>query len=146
VTRNEGMCAPIAANPECALESEVCTSDVPVTRVVDGVAVTQPCWAWNRTYQCNHISSDNDCSDLEANKSCAFARTECLDETPDGGPCRVESRVYKCPTPDSATTEKPQYICGDDVYCINGDCEPTRASRNSVDASRTIGSQSPLMQ
>jgi conjugal transfer mating pair stabilization protein TraN len=32
--------------------------------------------------------------------------------------------VYRCPTPSSTVGGDKQYICGDDVYCINGDCEP----------------------
>ncbi len=124
ITRNEGLCAANAGDPNCTLETEVCTSSDPVTRIVDGVPVTQPCWAWQRTYQCNHISSANDCGDLEANGSCTYLRTECLDEERDGGPCKVENRVYRCPTPSGGSSDTPQYICGDDVYCINGDCEP----------------------
>lgn len=124
VTRNEGLCAANAADANCTLETEVCTSSDPVTRIVNGVPVTQPCWAWERTYQCHRISSANDCGDLEANGSCTYLRTECLDEEPDGGPCKVENRVYKCPTPSGGPSDAPQYICGDDVYCINGDCEP----------------------
>lgn len=124
ITRNEGLCAANAGDPNCTLETEVCTSSDPVTRIVDGVPVTQPCWAWERTYQCHRISTANDCGDLEANGSCTYLRTECLDEEPDGGPCKVENRVYKCPTPSGGASDAPQYICGDDVYCINGDCEP----------------------
>ncbi len=124
ITRNEGLCAANAGDPNCTLETEVCTSSDPVTRIVDGVPVTQPCWAWQRTYQCHRISTANDCGDLEANGSCTYLRTECLDEEPDGGPCKVENRVYRCPTPSGGTSDAPQYICGDDVYCINGDCEP----------------------
>ena len=124
ITRNEGLCAANAANPNCALETEVCTSSDPVTRIVNGVPVTQPCWAWQRTYQCNTISSANDCSSLESNARCTYQRTECLDEEPDGGPCKVQEKVYRCPTPSGTAADTPQYICGDDVYCINGDCEP----------------------
>ena len=48
----------------------------------------------------------------------------CLDDPPSGdGSCKVAERVYKCPIPGS-TTQPAQYICGDDVYCVNGDCEP----------------------
>src|SRR3546814_17999750 len=89
--------------------SDVCSSDL---------------WAWKRDYVCHRFTPANDCGDLEANGSCSFLRTECLDEERDGA-CKVEERVYRCPTPGSAVTDAPQYICGDDVYCINGDCEPT---------------------
>ncbi|EPR11042.1 hypothetical protein M527_04825 [Sphingobium indicum IP26] len=118
------MCAALAADAMCEQQSEICTSSDPVTRIVNGVAVTQPCWAWQRTYQCNRITSGhNDCGALEANRACTYVRTECLDEEPDGA-CKVEERVYRCPTPGSAVSDAPQYICGNDVYCINGDCEP----------------------
>src|SRR3546814_7046776 len=61
-------------------------------------------------------SSDVCSSDL-------FLRTECLDEELNGA-CQVEERIYRCPTTGGAVSDAPQYICGDDVYCINGDCEP----------------------
>lgn len=122
--RNEGLCAPLAGDSLCTLETEVCTSSDPVTRIVNGVAVTQPCWAWERTYECNRISAGhNDCGTLEANGSCTYTRTECLDDDPDGS-CLVEERIYRCPTPGGTVSDTPQYICGNDVYCINGDCEP----------------------
>src|SRR3546814_14247585 len=46
-----------------------------------------------------------------------------LDEELNGA-CQVEERIYRCPTPGGAVSDAQQYICGDDVYCINGDCEP----------------------
>lgn len=49
-------------------------------------------------------------------------REICLDDPADGA-CQVSERVYRCPIPGT-TPEPAQYICGDDVYCINGDCEP----------------------
>ncbi|MCF8708396.1 conjugal transfer protein TraN [Rhizorhapis sp. SPR117] len=122
--QDASACSAYATNSECTQQQEVCTSSDPVTRLVNGVAVTQPCWAWSRTYTCNHITSGNDCSDLEANRSCTYLRDECLDEDPDGGPCKVTEKVYRCPTPSGENGDTPQYICGDDVYCINGDCEP----------------------
>ena len=49
-------------------------------------------------------------------------REICLDD-PAEGTCQVSERVYRCPI--AGTTPEPvQYICGDDVYCLNGDCEP----------------------
>ncbi|WP_337847852.1 conjugal transfer protein TraN [Sphingomonas sp.] len=117
-------CSAYASSSECSLQEEVCTSSDPVTRIVNGVAITQPCWAWSRTYSCHHISSGNDCSDLETNRACTYLREECLDPDPDGGPCKVTEKVYRCPTPSGTSADPKQYICGDDVYCINGDCEP----------------------
>ncbi|MBJ7499655.1 MAG: conjugal transfer protein TraN [Sphingopyxis sp.] len=123
-TRNESACAVPASDGQCAVEREICVDNDPVTRVIDGVAVTQGCWAWSRSYQCNRIGHDNDCADLESNASCTYLREECLDEEPDGGPCKVTDRIYRCPVPGPSPSSDQQYICGDDVYCINGDCEP----------------------
>ncbi|MDA4830285.1 conjugal transfer protein TraN, partial [Enterobacter hormaechei] len=36
----------------------------------------------------------------------------------------VTTKVYKCPVPSPPTNDPKQYICGDDVYCIDGECEP----------------------
>jgi conjugal transfer mating pair stabilization protein TraN len=111
----DAMCAPHAAEDLCTEGAE--------TRIIEGVPVIQACWAWQRDYMCRTLSAANDCGELEASGSCTFLRTECLDEDGDGA-CAVEERVYRCPTSGAVAEAQPQYICGDDVYCINGDCEP----------------------
>ncbi len=123
VKRVDG-CADMAADAMCtaAGAGEVC-SEGPETRIIDGVPVTQACWAWKRDFTCNVMSAGNDCGDLDANRQCTFLREDCLDD-PQQGACKVKEKVYRCPTPDTPTSSAPQYICGDDVYCINGDCEP----------------------
>lgn len=123
VKRVEG-CAEMAADAMCtaAAAGEVCTEG-PETRIIDGVPVTQACWAWKRDFTCNVMSAGDDCGDLDANRQCTFLREDCLDD-PQQGACKVKEKVYRCPTPDTPTSNAPQYICGDDVYCINGDCEP----------------------
>ncbi|WP_210359046.1 type-F conjugative transfer system mating-pair stabilization protein TraN [Sphingomonas beigongshangi] len=123
VKRVDG-CAEMAADSMCSADAagEVCTKG-PETRIIDGVPVTQACWAWKRDFTCNVMSAGNDCGDLDANRQCTFLREDCLDD-PQQGACKVMEKVYRCPTPDSPASNAPQYICGDDVYCINGDCEP----------------------
>ncbi|RSU30394.1 conjugal transfer protein TraN [Sphingomonas koreensis] len=123
VKRVDG-CAEMAADAMCtaAAAGEVCTEG-PETRIIDGVPVTQACWAWKRDFTCNVMSAGNDCGDLDANRQCTFLREDCLDD-PQQGACKVKEKVYRCTTPDTPTSNAPQYICGDDVYCINGDCEP----------------------
>ncbi|WP_409371995.1 conjugal transfer protein TraN [Sphingopyxis terrae] len=117
-------CGALAADSTCTANpaGEVCTEG-PETRIIGGVPITQKCWAWKRDFTCNTLTPANDCGDLEANRSCRYIRDECLDD-PRSGPCKVTERVYRCPTPASNVTTNKQYICGDDVYCLNGDCEP----------------------
>lgn len=122
--RNEAACSAYAADARCVQQEEVCTSSDPVTRIVEGVPVTQPCWAWSRSYLCHTVSTGNDCSALEANASCTFQREECLEDEDNPGACEVRERVYRCPVPDSGGGDgNQQFICGNDVYCLNGECE-----------------------
>lgn len=123
VERSDASCQAYAGDSQCVPSGpDLCTQGE-ATRIIDGVAITQPCWEWRRSYQCNIVSPASDCSELEANSACSFVRTECLDDDQDGA-CRVEERIYRCPAPGGNVGGAPQYICGDDVYCINGDCEP----------------------
>jgi len=108
----------------CTLASETCTAPGE-TRLIGGVPVTRPCWEATKTYQCQTVvGGGNDCGKLDATPGCTFDHETCLDDPPSSdGSCKVAERVYKCPIPGSAT-QPAQYICGGDVYCVNGDCEP----------------------
>lgn len=111
-------------NPaSCTLASETCTAPGE-TRMIGGVAVTRPCWEMTRNFLCQSVvGGGNDCGALEAQAGCSLAREVCLDDPPAAdGSCAVTERVYACPIP--GTSQEPtQYICGDDVYCVNGECE-----------------------
>jgi conjugal transfer mating pair stabilization protein TraN len=115
---------PCNADPgQCTLASEQCTAGPNETRIINGVAITRDCWEYSKTYQCRAIiGGGNDCGDLESNATCILDREICLDDPPSGA-CQVAERIYRCPIAGSAP-EPVQYICGDDVYCLNGDCEP----------------------
>lgn len=124
--RNESQCAPLANDSTCTPGAEVCTDSDPVTRNVDGVAVTQACWAWQRGYSCSVRTPGNDCGELEANGACNFVREDCLT---DDTPCSTAERVYECPVPAGQNTG-PQYVCDGDVYCIDGSCETISRDAN----------------
>jgi conjugal transfer mating pair stabilization protein TraN len=122
IARNEGTCPALAADASCVPQAaEVCTEG-PETRTIDGVPVTQSCWAWSRTFTCQRLTPASDCSALDGNKLCSFLRDECLDD-PQSGACQVSQRVYSCPLPDDKAPTDKQYVCGGDVYCLNGNCE-----------------------
>lgn len=122
VARNEGTCPALAADTMCVPQAtEVCTEG-PETRIIEGVPVTQSCWAWSRSFTCQRLTPASDCTSLDDNKLCRFLRDECLDE-PQSGACKVSQRVYSCPLPDDKAPTDRQYVCGGDVYCLNGSCE-----------------------
>lgn len=123
---DENQCAGFASNGDCTLDAEICTDSAPQTRIVDGIAVTRPCWAWQRSYSCVTRSAASDCSALEDEGSCRFVREECLsgDEA-----CETWERVYECPLP-AGETGGTQYVCDGDVYCIDGSCETIERKAN----------------
>lgn len=123
--RNEAFCSAATNGKTCELTAETCIDPTPTTRVINGVSVTRACWGWNRSYTCNAVTDGNDCSLLAGNSKCTYLREECLDDRDEGGGgCKTIEKIYTCETPHGASREPNQYICGDDVYCINGDCEP----------------------
>src|SRR3546814_15311670 len=73
--RNESQCSALAGDANCTLDTEVCTDRDPVTRIVDGVAVPQPCWDWQRSYTCSATLHGNDGAELEPNRSCRYTGT-----------------------------------------------------------------------
>lgn len=122
VNRNEGTCPALVSDTSCVPQAEEVCTEGPETRIIDGMAVTQSCWAWSRQFTCHRVTPANDCSALDRNKLCSFLRDECLDD-PQEGACKVSQRVYSCPLPDDPAPSDKQYVCGNDVYCIDGNCE-----------------------
>jgi conjugal transfer mating pair stabilization protein TraN len=110
-SRDESQCAGLAADNSCQQDTETCTDSDPVTRIVDGIAVTQPCWAWSRSYTCAQFTQAQDCQTLESTPGCSLVREDCLS----GEPCRTWERVYDCPVPDQPA-DTSQFICDGDVY------------------------------
>jgi conjugal transfer mating pair stabilization protein TraN len=123
---DESQCLGLSNNADCTLNAEFCTDSDPQTRIIDGVSVTRPCWAWERSYSCTSKSPASDCSDLESQNTCRFVREECLTEEE---PCATWERVYECPLP--ATGTQAQYVCDGDVYCIDGSCETIERTANN---------------
>ena len=124
--RDESQCASLAADSNCTRGIETCTDSDPVTRIVGGVAVTQPCWAWSREFSCANYTEGSDCQTLEATPGCNLVREDCLA----GEPCRTWERVYDCPLPDQPSSPN-QFICDGDIYCIDGSCETIEREANN---------------
>ncbi|QDK35939.1 conjugal transfer protein TraN [Sphingomonas sp. IC081] len=127
-TNKVNGCTALENNAQCVAQSaEVCTDSDPQTRIINGVPVTQPCWAWQTNYTCNEITQGNDCGELDDKPECSYVRDECIDDEDDPdytpGACKVSQKVYRCPVPTTPGNDPKQYVCGNEVYCINGDCE-----------------------
>ena len=125
--RDESQCATLAGDAACGSPSETCTDSDPVTRTIDGVEVTAPCWSWRRDYQCDRFTPAQDCGALEATPGCAFVREDCITGEE---PCRTFERVYDCPLPPEPAGVQ-QFICDGDVHCIDGACETIEREANT---------------
>jgi conjugal transfer mating pair stabilization protein TraN len=125
IARDESGCTAIAAEASCVQSAEICTDSDPVTRIVGGISVTQPCWAWTRDYLCRSVTTVQDCMQLEATPGCTLAREDCLTDEP----CQTWERVFDCPLPQTPSATN-QYICDGDVYCIDGSCETIEREAN----------------
>lgn len=123
--RDESRCASLIADGSCHETGDTCTDSDPVTRIIDGVAITQPCWAWERQYACAKYVEAQECQALETTPGCNLVGEECLS----GEPCRTWERVYDCPVPDQPRSPN-QFICDADVYCIDGACETITREAN----------------
>ena len=124
--RNDEACQGYAADENCELTQETCSDSDPVTRIIDGVSVTQPCWAWEQNYQCSERRPANDCGELDARGDCRLIREDCISEDL---PCSTIERVYDCPLPGTDDSGN-QFICDGDVYCIDGSCETIEREAN----------------
>ncbi|MEP9404503.1 conjugal transfer protein TraN [Sphingomonas sp. VNH70] len=129
VERVESGCDALVGDTTCGAATETCV-EPGETRTISGVPVTQACWAWRREATCQAEAPASDCGEIEGNSSCRFLRDECLDD-PAEGACKVWQKVYSCPLPATNAAADKQYVCGGDVYCLNGECESIEREASS---------------
>lgn len=136
--RDESQCTSVVGGGICQQTAETCVDSDPQTRTINGVEVTRSCWEWERTFNCSGTSQATDCGELAANPSCTFDREECIDD-PRTDACQVSEKIYRCPVPAEDTSGTKQYVCGGDVYCIDGDCEPIEREASTEFKDAVVG-------
>ena len=78
------------------------------------------CWSVDVTATCEHAGPlTNTCA--PPSPACTLASTSCLSNGPDGT-CLAEHYEYDCP--GGQTEAGKVSICGENVFCITGDCFP----------------------
>ncbi|SEK04185.1 conjugal transfer mating pair stabilization protein TraN [Sphingobium sp. AP50] len=80
---------------------------------------------------CYTEDQQDDCGTLQGNPQCSWQYDNCLDENPTSDGCKMTERVFRCPVSGATVAQPPKYVCGDDVYCINGDCEAINREASS---------------
>ncbi|MGL4667337.1 MAG: type-F conjugative transfer system mating-pair stabilization protein TraN, partial [Saezia sp.] len=96
--------------PECRRHTTQCIEGKE-TRILDGLTVTLDCWKEQISYQCNTADT---CSTL---KDCTTTSSTC--DTQLEGVCISETEQRTC---ESTVCEDVSLICGEQSFCLDGDC------------------------
>ena len=85
------------------------------TRVIGEVSFTRACWKEQATYSCG--TQENTTCDGIVTEGCEQTASTCLKEN--SGRCTTYQQTYQCPL--NQCTDN-QLLCGEDVFCLDGDC------------------------
>jgi type-F conjugative transfer system mating-pair stabilization protein TraN len=99
----------------CSYVDKKCTQGK-ATRVINGFAITRPCWQETLTYQCAYPVK-NTCGELKA-KGCVQIQSQCkkmIDKT-----CVHYAQTYECTERHGGG--KKIKIQGEAPWCLNGNC------------------------
>jgi conjugal transfer mating pair stabilization protein TraN len=114
------QCVSLASAPNCQLAQETCL-EPGVTKVINGLAVTQACWGYERTFTCAATSLTSDCASL-ISRGCTKTASNCIANDPSGA-CNTVEQVYRCQVAPGTTTNVTN--CGNQQFCQDGKCFDT---------------------
>lgn len=118
----------------CQRISRVC--QVPGgTRVYDNVSFTEPCWAYQDTYQCGYASAHDSCQAYKQ-KGCQMITKKCLSSA--GGFCQLAQATYSCSTQQCHGKVN---ICGGNIFCLDGQCYEQHATQSTTQEFAKAGSE-----
>lgn len=127
-------CPTLAAGGRCSVASAPLCVDGPSTKVIDGVAVTRPCWEYQSTMSCSSTVTADQCAPLVAT-GCTPLTSICAQTNATTGACEVFRDEYSCPVPGETVTTATN--CPANVFCIGGGCFNTSYT-NDTDFARSM--------
>lgn len=109
------------------------------TRVISEMPITRTCWKEQATYDCAADKSINTCDSL-INDGCEQSTSVCVKET--AGRCAIWQQTWQCPMNQCT---KNQLICGEDAFCLDGNCSShDYAPSNEDDFKKAMSSLSAV--
>jgi hypothetical protein len=99
----------------CTYKEKKCTQGKQ-TRIINGEAVTKPCWQETYTYQCSYPVK-NTCGDLKA-KGCVQVASQCKHKI--SNTCVHYTQTYECTERHGGG--KKTKVSGDAPWCLDGNC------------------------
>lgn len=109
------------------------------TRVINGIAVTRPCWAKMAYYACHANDTENTCHSTPLD-NCEQIDSVCTKTI--SGICVSTKQTYRCQ--QQACMNTADVICGDgDDYCLDGNCTD-HSYQSSQDFGKAVASLSAV--
>lgn len=105
---------------QCTQTSNECTQGAE-TREIGHKSVTADCWQYTTKYQCGQES--NSCG--SSVQGCDQINSQCNSNV--GGVCISYTDTFQCP---KTQCTGQGMMCGDNFFCIKGDCSPINPSAN----------------
>jgi conjugal transfer mating pair stabilization protein TraN len=99
----------------CFYKEKRCTQGKQ-TRIINGEAITKPCWQETYTYQCSYPVK-NTCGDLKA-KGCVQVGSQCKHKI--SNTCVYYTQTYECT--ERKEGGKETKVSGDAPWCLDGNC------------------------
>lgn len=106
--------ASTASAAECRRTGSVC-SQPGGTRVINGVSVTRPCWAYQDTYECVQPNYIDYCAGIRSTWGCSQTNSVCS-ERAFNGECLVYTNTFRCS--DKPANPGAQVVLLDTTYTI----------------------------
>ena len=93
-------CQSLANNPTCSLARKTCI-DGPGTRNINGLDVTEACWAWSSAYNCVSNQGQDFCAPLQTQPGCTLTKSTCKATAWDGS-CLAYDEIFDCNEPPAS--------------------------------------------
>lgn len=105
------------------------------SRILEGVKFTEPCWAYQDSYQCGTGKASTSCQVLRQQGCQLIART-CTEKA--GGLCLNSEDTYSCSQQNC--TGKTN-ICAGNVFCVDGQCYEKKPTQETASDFAKAGSE-----
>ena len=139
------QCAAKMEDANCTRTNRVC-KEGPETRLINGLAVTKSCWAYEDTYSCTNSTDgvNSNCAEYVNDPKCKLKSSSCLMQLP-GGQCGSTEKIFTCEvTPEKKETKEvcETMSCDAQGVCIKATDSPDQdfgATASGMEIARQIG-------
>lgn len=107
---------PLVESGYCVPKGEPVCSQGPENRILEGRAVTRPCWQHSKQFDCGR-SNDNKTCAATVSSNCKQVKSTCLEEK--SGLCIHYKDDYQC---TYSVCHGKSVTCNQHFFCVTGEC------------------------